>query len=61
VVALFIDNVSVELATLKAVVNAVELDEEKVFLICEFALYPVKFRFVPDESDKFIVVEKSVP
>ena len=61
VTELFNDKVRVELATDNAQVNAVELDDECVFLICEAAEYPVKFKSVPDESVKFIAVEKSVP
>ena len=61
VTELFSAKVNVEFATVKVQVNAVELDDECVFLICEAAEYPVKFRSVPDESVKFIAVEKSVP
>ena len=51
----------VEFAIANVQVKAVELDDECVFLICEAAEYPVKFRLTPDESVKFIAVEKSVP
>tara|TARA_B100001778_G_C18233303_1_gene469896 strand:- start:118 stop:411 length:294 start_codon:yes stop_codon:yes gene_type:complete len=61
VTELFNANVNVELAVVSVQVKAVELDEENVFLICEAAEYPVKFKLTPDESVKFIAVEKSVP
>jgi len=61
VTELFRASVKVELAVVSVQVNAVELDDECVFLICEAAEYPVKFRLTPDESVKLIAVEKSVP
>tara|TARA_B100000131_G_C17777186_1_gene475760 strand:- start:119 stop:394 length:276 start_codon:yes stop_codon:yes gene_type:complete len=61
VTELFNARVNVELAVVNVHVNAVELDDECVFLICEAAEYPVRFKLVPDESVKFIDVEKSVP
>ena len=61
VTELFSARVNVEFAIANVQVKAVELDDECVFLICEAAEYPVKFRLTPDESVKFIAVEKSVP
>ena len=61
VTELFNANVNVELAVVIVHVKAVELEDECVFLICEAAENPVRFRFVPAESVKFTVVEKSVP